>query len=404
MELLAGQSLRDRLTQRGPMPVADACLVAIQVLSALSAAHRAGIVHRDVKPANVFVVQTPLTDVFVKLLDFGVAKLLTPQPGPALTSFDSVIGSAPYMAPEQILGVTIDGRTDLFALGVTLYEMLAGRRPFIAVGNESVMATILRGGPIAPLAGVPGPLGAVVLRALATSPAERYASAEEMSEALMPFIVRAQLGVIATTATATRAPVSRTDTAVDAPPTRSATWGPPTLAATVDQTRGYLHAATSPPPAFAPPPPPFAQASAHAPRGMPAPARSWTAIVIGAVVGVALLIAAVGFFVLGGPGGAIVPLSTRPSPVSLLPAGAIVGSCKSESSCAEYTRAAAADQPRYCEVDMHGKWQAAPCNRKGADLGCRFSTGITIWSFPPTDKPAFTEACSPSSIAVLLTP
>ena len=94
-----------------------------------------GIVQRDVKLANVFVMETPLTDVFVKLLDFGVAKLLTPQ-SPALTSLDAIIGSAPYMAPEQIRGEPVDGKTDLFALGVTLYEMLAGRRPFVAAPGE----------------------------------------------------------------------------------------------------------------------------------------------------------------------------------------------------------------------------------------------------------------------------
>jgi len=153
MELLSGQSLRDRLRERGPVRPADACLVAVQLLSALGAAHRAGIVHRDVKPANVFVVETPVTNVYVKLLDFGVAKLLTPQ-GPALTSIDAILGSAPYIAPEQIRGEAIDGKTDIFALGITPYEMLAGRRPFVAATDESVMVAILRGGPIAPLVGV----------------------------------------------------------------------------------------------------------------------------------------------------------------------------------------------------------------------------------------------------------
>ena len=209
MEVLSGQSLRERLQQRGSIPYGDACLVALQLLAALSAAHRAGIIHRDVKPANVFVVQTPVTDLFVKLLDFGVAKLLVAQ-GPVLTHVDAIIGSAPYMAPEQIRGEAVDAKTDVFALGVTLYEMLAGRRPFVGGPGESVMIAILRGGPIASLAGVPRELEAVVLRALQRSPSARYLTADDMMAAVMPFVSQASLSVLATTAMASRGPASQT--------------------------------------------------------------------------------------------------------------------------------------------------------------------------------------------------
>lgn len=207
MEILSGRSLRDRLAKGGPLPFGDACLIAVQLLAALGAAHRAGIVHRDVKPANVFVVDTPVTDVFVKLLDFGIAKLLT-EGAPALTHHDAIVGSAPYMAPEQIRGLEIDAKTDLFALGVTLYEILSGRKPFVPGPTESVMVAILRGGPIAPLERVPPELEKVVLRALQRSPTARYLTAEEMSAALMPFVSQASLNVLATTAMASRAPGS----------------------------------------------------------------------------------------------------------------------------------------------------------------------------------------------------
>ena len=256
MELLAGQSLRDRLRDRGPIRPEDACVIAVQLLSALGAAHRAGIVHRDVKPANVFVVQTPLTSVFVKLLDFGIAKLLTPQAGPALTSFDDVVGSAPYMAPEQIRGEEIDARTDIFAVGVTLYEMLAGRRPFVAAANENVMVSILRGGPIAPLA-VPRALEAIVLRAITRAASARYLTADEMAAALLTFISQASLGAVATLALESRTALggtlaeqatatgtsTRTDSSTrGAPPTVGPpTYSPPTLANTLDHTARADH-------------------------------------------------------------------------------------------------------------------------------------------------------------------
>ncbi len=192
MELLTGRTLRGLLAERGTTSTADACLIALQLLSALGAAHRVGIVHRDVKPANVFVVDTPLTSVYVKLLDFGIAKLLTPQAGSPLTSVDAMIGSVPYMAPEQIRAEEVDAKTDLFAVGVTLYEMLAGVRPFVAAANEGVLMAILRGGPIAPLPpSVPRALEAVILRAVQRAPSARYLTAAEMATALLPFVPRA---------------------------------------------------------------------------------------------------------------------------------------------------------------------------------------------------------------------
>ena len=189
MELLSGESLRGRLARHGPLSIVEACLVAVQLLTALASAHGAGIIHRDVKPGNVFLTATSQSALAAKLLDFGVAKLVEGD-GPSLTGRDAIVGTASYMAPEQIRGDEVDAKTDVFALGVTLYEMLSGRRPFVATASESAILAILRGGPVAPLRDVPRTLEALVRKAIARSPAARYLTAKEMAVALLPFVPR----------------------------------------------------------------------------------------------------------------------------------------------------------------------------------------------------------------------
>src|SRR5688500_4054117 len=132
MELIAGTSLQD-LVARGPVPVPQALSIARQIADALGAAHAAGIVHRDLKPANVIVSDRG----HAKVLDFGIAKLdparNTEAEGThtaALTMMGAIVGTAAYMSPEQARGETLDARTDVFSLGVVMYEMLSGRSPF----------------------------------------------------------------------------------------------------------------------------------------------------------------------------------------------------------------------------------------------------------------------------------
>jgi len=145
-ELIVGETLRARIA-RGALPVADALEVAAQVAAALAAAHEAGIVHRDVKPENVMI----RTDGLVKVLDFGLAKWSEPQAvdpyGPTLdrsrTHPGVVLGTVAYMSPEQSRGKTVDARTDLWSLGVVLYEMLSGRQPFTGESSTDVLANIL---------------------------------------------------------------------------------------------------------------------------------------------------------------------------------------------------------------------------------------------------------------------
>src|SRR5688572_7102634 len=151
MELLDGETLADHL-RRGPLPLAQAIQVSIEILDALTAAHAMGIVHRDLKPANVM-----LTRSGVKLLDFGLARLHDPavaveaaelSDGTApLTAPGLVFGTLPYMAPEQVRGAKADARTDVFAFGAVLYEMLTGRRAFNGSSHPALIAAILEHDP-----------------------------------------------------------------------------------------------------------------------------------------------------------------------------------------------------------------------------------------------------------------
>ncbi|HKQ99441.1 MAG TPA: protein kinase, partial [Pyrinomonadaceae bacterium] len=183
-EYIEGVTLRDRMTHRS-LKMEEALDVAIQTASALSAAHAKDIVHRDIKPENIMIRE----DGYVKILDFGLAKLMEKQAtSPEAvtqvhTEAGSVIGTARYMSPEQARGLDIDARTDIFSLGLVLYEMIAGKSPFDGVTNHEVVAAILKDEP-PPLsdsvANVPERLQAVVSRALRKNREERYQTAREL--------------------------------------------------------------------------------------------------------------------------------------------------------------------------------------------------------------------------------
>ncbi|HWT02060.1 MAG TPA: protein kinase [Pyrinomonadaceae bacterium] len=187
-EFIEGVTLRERM-KRGPLPAEEALDVAIQMASALDAAHAKEIVHRDIKPENVMLRE----DGYVKVLDFGLAKLAenratTPEAVTQVhTDVGAVIGTARYMSPEQARGVEVDGRTDIFSLGIVLYEMLAGRSPFEGATNHEVVASILKEEP-SPLADhvehVPPELQEIVGRALRKDRDERYLTAREMLDDL----------------------------------------------------------------------------------------------------------------------------------------------------------------------------------------------------------------------------
>lgn len=190
MEYLEGRSLRAEMRQHGALPIETVVAITTQISAALDAAHRAGVVHRDVKPDNVFLAETP-GGVVAKILDFGVAKLVDasdPDRDP-LTGINARIGTPAYMSPEQCEGRTVDPRSDVYALGGMVFEMLTGRPPFVADSIAGLIYQHVHNPPEPPSRFRPG-LGAevetAVLRALAKDPPERFASASDFAAALAP--------------------------------------------------------------------------------------------------------------------------------------------------------------------------------------------------------------------------
>lgn len=179
MEFLRGQSLAARMRRDPQLALEEKLDIVIQLCTGLQYAHEQGVVHRDVKPGNIWL----LDDGTVKLLDFGIAK----TGSTTLTRAGDVMGSAWYMAPEQVSGQTVDGRADTFSAGVVCYELLANRRPFEAASPTAVMMQIVKEEPpplraLAP--DLPPPLVAAVARALQKDPAARYARAGDFASEL----------------------------------------------------------------------------------------------------------------------------------------------------------------------------------------------------------------------------
>jgi serine/threonine-protein kinase len=199
MELVHGRTLRQVLSEQGALSPHRVVEIGSQVASALDYAHRAGVVHRDVKPANILLCD----DGRAKVADFGIAKAAieaiedaTSGGSPAatdLTASGAIVGTAKYLSPEQVNGQAIDGRSDVYALGVVLYEMLCGRAPFSGETDVAVALQHLSANPLPPRqvrAGIPRSLEVVVLRAMAKRPEDRYASAAELESALLSASVR----------------------------------------------------------------------------------------------------------------------------------------------------------------------------------------------------------------------
>ncbi|MBN8226669.1 serine/threonine protein kinase [Corallococcus macrosporus] len=186
MELLQGRPLSDFVRGKRRMDLESVVWVMDQMLAALGAAHRAGVVHRDLKPANVFIVEAPETPVAVKLVDFGIAKLLESRDNP-LTADGLVLGTPEFMSPEQIRGDTVVGpATDLYAAGVMMFQLLTGVRPFQGESVQVMFAHLEQSPPLpsSHLAGLPKEVDALVLQLLAKNPASRPHSAEAVRQQL----------------------------------------------------------------------------------------------------------------------------------------------------------------------------------------------------------------------------
>jgi serine/threonine-protein kinase len=242
MEYLEGEDLDHRLRRVGRMPIEAVVHVVRQVASALNAAHDQGVVHRDLKPGNVFLVQIPGEPDFVKILDFGISKVKAART--QLTSASAVMGTPNYMAPEQATGMVeeIDHRTDQWALACIAWEMLLGRGPFVADETAALLYQIINldPHPLAPrVPGLPPAVETALRRALRKKPAERFSSMREFSRDLEE---------------------AATGRPSDVTP------APMTVPAALAAGGTVLYGATPVPPAPAPAPAPVRQLSARAPR------------------------------------------------------------------------------------------------------------------------------------------
>jgi serine/threonine-protein kinase len=185
MEWLDGKPLSKALEETKPLPVARLANVARQIAEALASAHQRSIVHRDLKPDNIFLIKRGSEPDFVKILDFGIAKVSSGTS--KLTRAGSVFGTPHYMSPEQAAGSTVDSRTDIYALGVILYEMASGRVPFDADNFMGILTQHMYKAPVpiralVPAHDVPPGLEAIILKALSKKPEQRYQTMEELSQ------------------------------------------------------------------------------------------------------------------------------------------------------------------------------------------------------------------------------
>ncbi len=198
LEHLEGKDIKAVLKERRTLPVAEAVGYAIQACDALAEAHRIGIVHRDIKPGNLFLAETPKGGHEIKILDFGVAKVPPKdvddddeEGAGQITQHAQMIGTPAYMAPEQMRAARqVDGRADLWSLGIILYRMLTSEMPFQGKDQLDVITAIMSDPPIPPSRfrrDIPAALEAVLLRCLEKEPERRFQSAEELAGALAPF-------------------------------------------------------------------------------------------------------------------------------------------------------------------------------------------------------------------------
>ena len=281
MEYVEGTTLATRL-EAGSVSVGDALKYTDQVLDALIYAHGQGVIHRDIKPSNIMITPQGV----VKVMDFGIARSETDQ---GLTVTGTTLGSLYYMPPEQIKGEKTDTRSDLYSLGVTLYEMVSGQRPFQADSDYSIMAAHLQQAPRPPIelqAWLPPQLNAIILMAMAKDPSQRFQSAAALRNAL------SSMQLSAATAAAvphTPAPILP---ASSAPSGLQGAAAAPTMSGVLPVASAIAAAPSiampAPPPTYTPP-----QAVATPPAVNPSPSGNrGLYMVLGAILAIAVVVAA----------------------------------------------------------------------------------------------------------------
>jgi endoglucanase len=192
MEYLAGESLRSLIDRGAKIPVSRACDIVMQACRGVGAAHKAGIIHRDINPQNLFLCRRDDGTDLVKVLDFGIAKLAAAES--AETQTGAILGTPAYLSPEQARGErAIDHRTDVYGLGAVLYELLVDRKPHPGDSHNAILHHICTQPALpidAAVVNLPRELAAVTTRVLASAPADRFASAEDFAQALSPYAKR----------------------------------------------------------------------------------------------------------------------------------------------------------------------------------------------------------------------
>jgi serine/threonine-protein kinase len=193
MEYVEGETLSKLISREGSLPPARVIGIAIQIANGLAAAHNEGVIHRDLTPSNIIIGQGREQSELVKVVDFGIAKTMHDVSGPTRTGF--IVGTPQYMSPEQIIADPLDGRSDIYSLGCILYEMLVGTQPFGAFAGPEQLTRRLTEAPPRPRARVsdlPQVIDAVVVKAMARVPAERFQSAIEFRDALVAAAAEAE--------------------------------------------------------------------------------------------------------------------------------------------------------------------------------------------------------------------
>jgi len=234
MELLEGETMAAWLG-RGRPDVAEARRLLLQVCEALEAAHREGIIHRDLKPENLWIARPKHGEPFMKVLDFGIAKLIAPEAVTSITKTGTIMGTPQYMSPEQCTGRGVDHRADIYSLGVIIFQIFCGRLPFEAESVAELMSAQLTQAPPRPseLAAISSGMENLVLSCLDKNPANRPASAAELGMRLR------EAAVIGGAITAIRSPFRRTDEA-SAATKKGFSTGLPTLLAGSAEAKGQV--------------------------------------------------------------------------------------------------------------------------------------------------------------------